>query len=211
MNNSTRQLSVRCPAALVASVACCAICLLCSYARADASAAPTTAPSTALAAPEPIVVPNGLWTFESYGSFATQPRVREQLYSGTFGIGYTFMADNSVTAEFTGMQGTQAGPDVVAGGFDLLLRNHLIVRKDWSLFIDFGAGGLEADRRIPTLGTDYNWWFKTGVGATVHLWDKTSLLTGVRYLHISNAHLEGPDRNPTANCTEGYLGLLYEF
>ncbi len=180
-----------------------------STASADATAPATTAPSEPAAAP--VVVPKGTWTFETYGSFATQPRVREQLYSGTFGIGYTFMPNNSLTAEITGMRGLQAGPDVVAGGFDLLLRNHFINQRTWSMFIDFGAGAMEADRRIPDGGTDYNYWFKTGLGGTIRLWDKTSLLTGVRYLHISNAHLEGPSRNPTLNATEGYLGLLVEF
>jgi hypothetical protein len=199
------------PAGAILLGVLCSLTCLCSLASAQASAAPTTAPSGQSAPDAPIVVPKGLWTFETYGSFATQPRVREQLYSGTFGIGYTFMDNNSLTAEATGLEGTQAGPDVIAGGFDLLLRTDLINKRNLSLFIDFGAGGLQASRRIPELGTDYNFWFKTGVGTTIHLWDKTSLLTGVRYLHISNAHLEGPDRNPSLNATEGYLGLIVEF
>jgi hypothetical protein len=91
------------------------------------------------------------------------------------------------------------------------LRTRLIDQPKWSLFIDGGPGILEANRRIPDGGTDYNYWIKTGLGATLQLWDKTSLLGGVRFLHISNAHLEGPERNPSLNATEGYLGLLIEY
>ena len=70
---------------------------------------------------------------------------------------------------------------------------------------------IESSHRIPPAGTDFNFFFKTGVGATVQLWDKTDLIAGVRYLHISNAHLEGPQRNPSLNAVEGYVGLLVRF
>lgn len=182
----------------------------------SAGAPPATAPSSepALGQPamtQPVATPKGLWTFETYGSYANQSSTREQLYSGTVGIGYYFLPDNSLTTEITGLQGTQPGPDVGAGAADLLLRTDMIHAPGWIGFIDFGPGVIESSHRIPPAGTDFNFFFKTGVGATVQLWGKTDLITGVRYLHISNAHLEGPQRNPSLNAVEGYLGLLVRF
>ena len=97
----------------------------------SAGATPATAPSSEpafvqAAAAQPVATPKGLWTFETYGSYANQSSTREQLYSGTAGIGYYFLPDNSLTAEITGLQGTQPGPDVGAGAADLLLRTDMI-------------------------------------------------------------------------------------
>jgi hypothetical protein len=176
-----------------------------------ASAAPTTQPAS-VPSDEALVIPKGLWTFETYGSFASQPKwTREQLYSGTVGVGYNFRSDDSLTLELTGLEGTQPGPNVGAGAFDLLLRTDLIHGPGWRGFVDFGPGVLEAGDRLPAGGTDFNFFFKTGAGAAVRLWDKADLLVGARYLHISNARIDGPNRNPSINAVEGYVGLLFEF
>jgi hypothetical protein len=156
-----------------------------------------------------ITIPRGTWTFESYGSFAGQPTGnREQLYSGTLGLGYYFLPSNSLTWEFTGLYGSQAGPDVAAGGTNFLFRTHLLTQRNWSLLIDFGAGIFQADSRIPATGSDFNFTFKTGFGGTIHLFGDTSLLTGIRYEHLSNARLYGEERNPSLNAIEGYVGIL---
>ncbi|MGD0463164.1 MAG: acyloxyacyl hydrolase [Tepidisphaeraceae bacterium] len=180
-----------------------------SVALPDSNAPATSAPSG-----KPIAIANGLWTFETYGSYASQPKgTREQLYSGTIGVGYNFVFSkfsNSVTLEATGLQATQAGPDVGSGGGDLLLRTHLINEPGWTAFIDFGPGVLESSGRLPAAGTYFNFFFKTGAGAAVHLWDGTDLLVGARLLHISNARIDSAARNPSINTIEGYLGLLFK-
>lgn len=159
-----------------------------------------------------MVIPKGLWTFETYGSYASQPSSsREQIYSGTIGAGYYFIPNNSLNLELTGVQVTQEGSNALSGAADLLLRTHLINEPQWSLFIDFGAGILESSSRVPESGTNFNFFFKTGVGAAIHLWDKTDLLVGTRYEHISNARLDGPEHNPSINAIEAYVGLLFKF
>ena len=37
------------------------------------------------------------------------------------------------------------------------------------------------------------------------------LLGGMRYLHFSNAQIDGKERNPSINAAEGYFGLLFTF
>jgi hypothetical protein len=178
-----------------------------AIAQTGASSRPSDYPSS----PNPYA--RGLWTATAYGGFAVQPGggYREQLGYGTVGLGYYLFDNISLNAELTGLHASQPGEDVVASGGDLLLRNHLYNGRNWSLFNDFALGILEGDHRIPPPGTDFNFTIQTGIGATVDLWQNTQLLTGIRYLHVSNAHQEGPLRNPSINAVSAYAGLLFKF
>jgi hypothetical protein len=191
------------------NIAAAMLALLCVLACADPSApADTTAPLPSTLAAQPNPFPQGLWTLETYGSYASQPWMREQLYTGTLGLSYYFWPNWSIGMECKGLDGLQPEQDVVSFGGDFILRTHLIVEQNWSFFTDVAPGLLESSHRIPPSGTDFNFTIETGFGITAHLWDRTELLTGVRYLHLSNARQEGSDRNPSLNAFEGYVGLL---
>jgi hypothetical protein len=170
-----------------------------------ASADTTTTPSL-----QPNPFPQGLWTLETFGSYGNQPWMREQLYSGTAGVSYYFWPNWCVGLEGKGLYGFQPEQNVASFGGNFLLRTHLIVEQNWSFFTDFSPGLLESNHRIPPGGTDFNFTIETGFGITAHLWDRTELLTGFRYLHLSNARQEGADRNPSLNAFEGYVGLLFK-
>lgn len=178
--------------------------VVCPLAFADNAAARVPPPPC----PQPDPFPQGLWTLESFGSYGNQPWMREQLYSGTVGLSYYFRPNWCIGLEGKGLCGLQPEQNVASFGGNLLLRTHLIAERNWSFFTDFAPGLLESSHRIPPSGTDFNFTIETGLGITAHLWDKTELLTGVRYLHLSNARLEGADRNPSLNAFEGYVGLL---
>jgi hypothetical protein len=179
--------------------------LICSFASAD----PTTLPSYTLSATaNPF--PQGLRTIETYASYANQPWSREQLYWATVGAHYYFWPNWSFGLEFKGLEGFQPQQNVTSYGADLMLRTHLIVRQNWSIYSDVAGGVLESSDRIPPTGTDFNFTIETGFGFTTHLWNRTDFLAGVRYLHLSNARQEGPDRNPSLNAVEGYVGLLFK-
>jgi len=153
--------------------------------------------------------PRGLRLVTLCGGFAEQPTgEREQLSFCTAGLNYYFADNWAFGIEAKGLWADQNDHDSDAGGADILLRTHLVNYRDFSFFGDFSAGVLEANHTIPPSGTDFNFTIETGLGITAHLWDETELLTGVRYLHLSNAHLEGADRNPSLNAFEGYVGLL---
>ena len=170
---------------------------LCSVARADAPTGPNP-------------FPEGLWTGDTYFSLAVQPWEREQLYSGVVGMNYYFWSNWSFGLELKGLEGLQPIENVTSFGGDFVLRTHLLVRQNWSIFAEFEPGILESSNRIPPSGTDFNFTLETGFGFTRHLWDRTDLLAGIRYLHLSNARQEGPDRNPSLNACEGYIGLMFK-
>jgi hypothetical protein len=64
---------------------------------------------------------------------------------------------------------------------------------------------------VPDGGTYFNFTTSTGLGATYRIQDHFYLLGGVRYFHLSNAQIQGPQHNPSVNGVEGFFGLLWTF
>ena len=131
--------------------------------------------------------------------------------SGSVGIGYYVFDNVSITGEFSGYYDSQPGPDARIYAGDLVLRGHWVRSGRFSFFGDALAGIAYADQRVPASGTYYNYTLALGVGATFQLCGNLHLIGGVRYFHISNAHLEGPVHNPSINATQAYVVLLFKF
>ena len=154
----------------------------------------------------------GTWTATAYGSYVKSFTGEEaKMGSGQIGGGYYLLDNFSINAELGGFYNSQWGPDARITEGDLLLRHHLFHSGRFSLFIDGVAGISYADHRTPAIGTYYNYILEFGVGSTFQLYENVHLIGGVRYFHLSNAYLEGPDRNPSINATQGYVGLLFKF
>jgi hypothetical protein len=154
--------------------------------------------------------PRGLRVVTVYGGYATQPAgEREQLGFCNVGLNYYFWDNWAFGFEASGVGVSQDENNAAAGGVDIILRTHLWNYERYSLYGDFSAGVLEADHRIPPGGTDFNFTIRTGLGSAYRLTESTSLMFGVRYLHLSNARQEGPSRNPSLNAIEGYVGLMF--
>ena len=62
---------------------------------------------------------------------------------------------------------------------------------------------------MPEEGTRFNFIEQFGMGLTRDVGGRTHLLIGVRYYHLSNAGIEGQERNPSNNGVVAYLGLLF--
>ncbi|HEY2587695.1 MAG TPA: acyloxyacyl hydrolase [Tepidisphaeraceae bacterium] len=163
-------------------------------------------------AEDPGFFPRGTWAATGYGTYVKSFTGEEaKMGSGSVGIGYYVFDNVSITAEFSGYYDSQPGPDAQIYAGDLVLRGHLFHSGRFSFFGDALAGISYADERVPASGTYYNYNLALGVGATFQLYDNLHLIGGVRYFHISNAHLEGPLRNPSINATQAYVGLLFKF
>jgi hypothetical protein len=188
-----------------------ALLMLLALQRKSFADSPATLPPT-----EPIdtstveLFPKGMWTTTMYGGFFDQPgHHREQAGNLTLGVGYYLWDNFSLNGELTGIGASQSGGGASAGGANLLIRHHLYNGSGWTFFWDFGVGILEADKRIPPGGTDFNYSIRTGPGITYRIDSHLDLLAGARYLHISNARQEGLARNPSINAGEAYIGVLY--
>ncbi|HSZ57949.1 MAG TPA: acyloxyacyl hydrolase [Tepidisphaeraceae bacterium] len=154
----------------------------------------------------------GSWSLSTYGSYTqsfTGERVR--LAGGTVGLGYYVWENVSLNAEFSGFHVDQSGEDATLSDLGILLRQHLFHRGRFSFFVDVGGGLTYATHPTPPGGTYFNFTEETGLGATWQLGGNLHLIGGVRYFHLSNARIEGPERNPSINATQGYVGLMWSF
>lgn len=125
---------------------------------------------------------------------------------------HRFIFDNfSLGAEVVAAGIWQPGDDAAAVGVIGMFRHHLIQNDRASFFMDFGFGPLQASDRVPEGGTDFNFITRVGPGVAWRLDDKTSLVGTARYWHLSNARIEGHDRNPSLNAAELSIGLMWKW
>jgi len=154
--------------------------------------------------------PRGLRVITVYGGYEQQPNgTRAQIGFCNVGLNYYFANNWAFGFEATGLGCSQPQDNVGAGGVDMILRTHLWNYRRFSFYGDFSPGILEANNRIPPSGTDFNFTIQSGVGAVYRLDEHTELMFGVRDYHLSNARSEGPNRNPSLNAIQGYVGLMF--
>ena len=185
---------------------------LSSFAAAVAAAA--SAPAVLAAAPDQDprgVWDKGTWTWHTYGGYFNDlgPYDVEGGF-GSVGVGYYFVDGMSLSAELTGYGISQPVANAVAAAPGVVFRHHLFDGGDSSLFIDVSAAPFFANERVPDEGTKFNFATQAGIGFTQFLGGNSHLLMGVRFFHLSNADMEGDDRNPSLNGISAYIGLLFK-
>jgi hypothetical protein len=152
----------------------------------------------------------GVWTAQAYGGYLNElgPHDQEGGFAA-FGASYYFRDNMSLGLELVGYGISQPGPEAFAGGPQIVFRHHLVNTRDTSFFLDLTAAFAEANERVPGEGTRFNFVEQFGMGVTRDLSGNAHLLAGVRYYHLSNAGIEGQERNPSNNGIVGYVGLLF--
>lgn len=172
-----------------------------------ANPSPTTAPSD-----RPLTeFAKGTWTWQTYGGYLNElgPHDQEGGFAAV-GASYAFVDNMTLGAELVGYGISQPGPDAAMLGPQFVFRHHLINERDTSFFLDVTIGFAQASERVPSEGTYFNFIEQFGMGVTRKLRDNNAhLLLGVRYYHLSNAGIEGQDRNPSNNGIVAYVGLLF--
>lgn len=105
-----------------------------------------------------------------------------------------------------GLEGT---PATAGGGASLLLRWHVLLREEWSIYVEGGCGLAYFSSPVPRGAARLNFTPEAGVGLTIALSDHTRLLGGVRWYHISNA--QTAQSNPGVDMLEIYVGAAFTF
>jgi hypothetical protein len=162
---------------------------------------------TSLTHGQQITFPRGTWTTQTYAAYAGANN--QTLLSATVGGGYCIFNNFSLNLEAIGYGILQEGPDTAAAGAQFIFRHHIFTRDRWTVFADVGESLFEAADDVPAGGTRFNFVFRSGLGMTYELKPDVHLLAGIRYFHLSNAQMEGSERNPSINGVEGYVGLLF--
>jgi hypothetical protein len=157
-----------------------------------------------------VTFPQGTFTLQASVAYAEGLESRqESIPSASVGLNY-FVWDNlSLGVELEGLRAIQDGDDAWAGEIGFMLHHHLIRFDRYTIFGDFNFGPVWSNEQVPADGTQFNFITRVGAGATARLTDDLHLMLGVRYFHLSNARIEGVERNPNINGVEGYLGLVW--
>lgn len=89
-------------------------------------------------------------------------------------------------------------------------------KEKWRLYFESGGGFVFFLEEFPRpteqdgrLGTLWNGVTKYGLGAELNLSRRTSLLFGVRHLHVSNGNKKGAERNPSHDSNGPFIGLSH--
>ena len=91
------------------------------------------------------------------------------------------------------------------------VRFRLFSRKDFTLFLDAGAGVSWSDTTTPPRGTRFNFLLIVSSGFMYKLTPQIYAVASARLLHLSNASLMGRDRNPDIEALGGTFGIYFGF
>jgi len=159
------------------------------------------------------ILARGTFTLQSFASYAAGLEQRNEDLSGVMAGGGYFVRDNlSLNLELSVARAVQTGGDAWMGGLAGTVRHHLLLLdggRRGSIFADAGFGPVWADDRVPHDGTNLNFITRVGLGGTIALCDDLHWMLGVRYFHLSNARIDGVERNPGINGVECYTGLMW--
>lgn len=151
----------------------------------------------------------GSWTLQTYGSFSFKDEGKGRIYAGHVGVGYYLEDDFSINFEALGAAvDATLDDDGGAGGLDLVLRWHFWHRDRLTFFLDTAMGIQQATTEFPS-DSHFNFRLMSGFGATLRLDDSLYPMSGIRYLHISNAGTS--EVNDGLDAGMAYLGLMIPF
>ena len=154
-------------------------------------------------------VAKGAWNTYAFGAVAFGDGDKGELYTAHLGISYYFADKWAIALEpFGGLVDSAVDDNGELVGLDLLFRWHFLTGERFSLHLEGGAGIQQADTDCPS-DNHFNFRPQLGLGATVRLTEDFSLLTGVRYLHISNAGIT--NGNDGFDGAMVYLGAMLKF
>jgi hypothetical protein len=137
---------------------------------------------------------------------------REWLADGSAAVFWSFSRRATLLVEFHATRVAQASSrNAFVNGFIPQVRWRLFDIPGGTLFGEFGPGISWSDTRTPPRGTSFNYLVQGTVGVTRRLGNRSHLVTGFRWLHLSNASREGRGRNPDIEALGAYGGLSLAF
>ena len=154
---------------------------------------------------------NGRWRAE----FALQAALEawnyntshEEVYGLVEGISYGLRTGLVLTVRQRLYYISQRRNDSRVLGLTAGLRGRALTRGRTSAFWQFDLGISDAAIAVPNRGTRFNYLALGGGGVSVQLNRRISMLATLEVVHVSNANLAGPDRNPDIEAIGASVGL----
>lgn len=148
----------------------------------------------------------GRWILAGYGS-GTAGKSSRNVYAAHFGLGYHVIDNLSLNLEATGYFIKQA-KDTGGVGLDIVPRWHFLRGDRWSLYLDGGAGVMYTEGPLRSPGTKFNFALQGGLGMSYNFTERLIPVVGLRWFHISNARIQGEDRNVGFDAPMIYFGFI---
>jgi hypothetical protein len=131
----------------------------------------------------------------------------EELYGLVQGVTYGLRDGLMLTARQRLSYVSQRLNDSRLLGITGGLRARVYRRGRTSWFLQFDLGATDAAIAVPPRGTRFNYIALGGGGVLVRLNQRVHLIATLEVIHISNAGLKGPDRNPDIEAIGPSLGV----
>jgi hypothetical protein len=132
----------------------------------------------------------------------------EEIYGLVQGITYGLRDGLVLTARQRLYYLSQRLNDSRVLGLTTGLRIRVYRRERVSGFLQFDFGISDAAVAVPPRGTRFNYLALGGGGVLIPLNSRVHLIATLELMHISNAGLKGPDRNPDIEAIGPSLGLV---
>ena len=131
----------------------------------------------------------------------------EELYGLVQGVTYGLRDGLLLTARQRLYYVSQRANDTRVLGLTTGLRARVYRGRRASGFLQFDFGVSDSPIALPRRGTRFNYLALGGAGIAIPLNHRVRLLGTLELIHISNANLIGPDRNPDIEALGPSVGL----
>ncbi len=135
----------------------------------------------------------------------------EDLFGLSEGVTYGLSSGLVLRANQRFAYVSQRGPDAVLMVLTIGVRGRVYRRGPVSTFIQADAGISYTAIATPPRGTRFNYLLMGGGGAMVRVRPRVHFVSTLLVIHISNANIKGPGRNPDIEAIGASLGLLFRF
>lgn len=134
-----------------------------------------------------------------------------EVAQGGVGVSWFVVDSLSIDLELLGVGVFQEEDDAGGASANLLFRWHFWHNeaRTISIYGDVGVGFAGLSEDVPPDGSNYNFTPQIGFGASFEIGANTRLMTGVRWLHFSNAQLSSD--NPGLDTALLYAGVSIGF
>jgi len=178
-----------------------------------ASAGRVAAQPAAAAEPGPFAAHR--WRFEFDGQGALEAwnynGSHEELYALGEGLTYGMREGLALRMNQRFIYVSQRGEDAVLLGLTIGVRGRVYEHGRTSAFLQGEVGISHTALAAPPRGTRFNYLAIGGGGVMTRLNGRASLLAALQLIHISNASLKGPGRNPDIEAIGLSAGLNLRF
>jgi hypothetical protein len=106
---------------------------------------------------------------------------------------------------------SQRSEDAVLLGLTIGVRGRVYRRGGVSVFLQGDVGISHTAVATPPRGTRFNYVAMGGAGAAIRIHPRVHFVSTLHLIHISNANLKGPGRNPDIEAVAASAGLLFRF